>query len=129
MLSGEGYQGGRLFLVGDLKQSIYRFRGAEVEIMTKLAETYPNAHGQVLVLDQNYRTKPQVAAVINEVCHTIFATEDFPYHPLLPVESTPASLGGAGAEILLAADHEPMMLAARLKNMVATTPIAAPNSS
>ena len=118
LLSGEGYQGGRLFLVGDLKQSIYRFRGAEVEIMTKLAETYPNAHGQVLVLDQNYRTKPQVAAVINEVCHTIFATEDFPYHPLLPVESTPASLGGAGAEILLAADHEPMMLAARLKNMV-----------
>ncbi len=118
LLTGEEYQGGRLFLVGDLKQSIYRFRGAEVEIMTDLARAYQDRpEGAVLVLDQNYRTKPQVAGVINGLCQELFATEAFPYHPLLPLAGQDEHRE-AGVEILIAAENEPELLAVRLKKMV-----------
>ena len=118
LLTGEDYQGGRLFLVGDLKQSIYRFRGAEVEIMTGLAESYQDhQQGAVLVLDENYRTKPQVAGVINELCQELFATESYPYHPLLPLADQ-ADSGEGRVEVLMAAEQEPELLAARLRKMV-----------
>ena len=46
-----------LFLVGDVKQSIYRFRGARPEIMVALAKD-PNF--KVLHLKDNYRSKEKV---------------------------------------------------------------------
>ncbi len=116
LLSGD--KEGRLFLVGDIKQSIYRFRGAEVEIMTRLAESYSSRYGDLLVLDQNYRTKPQVAEVINYICQSVFATEDYPYHPLIPATSVSSSSEETGVEILLAEENEPSVLAARIKKMV-----------
>lgn len=119
LLTGEHYQGGQLFLVGDLKQSIYRFRGAEVEIMTSLAQSYPEKQGGVLVLDQNYRTKPQVAGVINELCQALFTTEAYPYHPLLPLGVDQVDREQTGVELLVAAEDEPSMLAARLRKIVA----------
>ncbi len=116
LLCGEGHREGRLFLVGDLKQSIYRFRGAEVEIMTALANAKREGDGQVLVLAKNYRTKATIAAVINHLCRTVFASEGFPYHPLVPAgeEETRET----GVEILLADEDEPALLAARIKQLV-----------
>jgi ATP-dependent exoDNAse (exonuclease V) beta subunit len=116
LLSGD--KEGRLFLVGDIKQSIYRFRGAEVEIMTRLAESYSSNYGELLVLDQNYRTKPQVAEVINYICQSVFATEDYPYHPLIPAMSLSTSSEETGVEIILAEENEPAVLAARIRNIV-----------
>lgn len=125
LLRGEGGKEGRLFLVGDLKQSIYRFRGAEVEIMTGLAASQLEGKGQVLVLAKNYRTKPAVAEVINSICRFVFASEAFPYQPLIPAatEGTGGQNQGegeaeAGVEILLAPENEAEMLAARLRQMV-----------
>lgn len=117
LLCGERSQEGRLFLVGDLKQSIYRFRGAEVEIMTGLADTKFGPNGQVLVLAKNYRTKPAVAAVINHLCHRIFASEAFPYHPLVPAADEQTS-PETGVELLLAPEEEPLLLAARIRQLV-----------
>ncbi|MDK1021287.1 MAG: 3'-5' exonuclease, partial [Candidatus Hydrogenedentes bacterium] len=57
-----GRAGAELFVVGDAKQSIYKFRGAEVEVFDKaralVEETVP--------LDVNYRSLPEVMGFIND---------------------------------------------------------------
>lgn len=45
---------GRLFVVGDARQSIYRFRGADVTVFRQLADDI-GARGEALVLDATYR--------------------------------------------------------------------------
>ncbi len=119
LLRGDETKEGRLFLVGDLKQSIYRFRGAEVEIMTRLAASRLDRKGEVLVLAKNYRTKPAVAEVINSLCRSIFASEAYPYQPLIPAEKRETGVE-TGVEILLAPEDEPAILAARLRRLVET---------
>ena len=49
-----------LFIVGDDDQSIYRFRGAEPEIMLGFERDYPGA-GRIL-LDVNYRSTEEIVA-------------------------------------------------------------------
>ncbi|HBL35820.1 MAG TPA: hypothetical protein DDZ55_03325 [Firmicutes bacterium] len=117
LLSGEEAPEGKLFLVGDLKQSIYRFRGAEVEIMTGLADSKFNRRGQVMALTKNYRTLPNVAEVVNSFCRSIFASEAFPYQPIVPMAKDDPQKA-TGVEILLAPENEPAMLAARIRRLV-----------
>ena len=57
-----------LFFVGDEFQSIYRFRHADVEVFRERRE----ASGGVLALTQNYRSRPEVLAVINHLFQTDF---------------------------------------------------------
>jgi ATP-dependent helicase/nuclease subunit A len=57
-----------LFFVGDEFQSIYRFRHADVEVFRERRE----ASGGVLALTQNYRSRPEVLAVINHLFKTDF---------------------------------------------------------
>src|SRR5918994_1519778 len=57
-----------VFLVGDEFQSIYRFRHADVEVFRQRRE----ASGGVLALTQNYRSRPEVLAVINHLFKTDF---------------------------------------------------------
>ncbi|HER43556.1 MAG TPA: hypothetical protein ENO08_03765, partial [Candidatus Eisenbacteria bacterium] len=53
--SGVDPEPGRLFLVGDPKQSIYRFRGADVEIYELVKEAVAGA-GSILRITQNFRS-------------------------------------------------------------------------
>ena len=70
--------GDDLFLVGDLKQSIYRFRQADPTIFREKLESWPPLPGgaarpeegtsgrnALLALDANFRSAPQVVAGIN----------------------------------------------------------------
>ena len=58
--------GGSLFMVGDVKQSIYRFRLAEPGIFLKKYDEYPMAEdaapgeGRKLLLSDNFRSRPEV---------------------------------------------------------------------
>lgn len=55
----------QLFLVGDPKQSIYRFRGADVETYAAVRRELESAHGQVIPIWQNFRSHPAVLDLVN----------------------------------------------------------------
>ena len=68
---------GKLFLVGDYKQSIYRFRGADPRVFGRLREEF-SAAGR-LPLSLNFRSQPAVLDFVN----ALFAEELGPeYEPL-----------------------------------------------
>ncbi len=67
---------GRLFIVGDPKQSIYRFRRADIE-MYEQAKAIVRAQGDVLQLVENFRTRPAIVDEVNAVFSAIMkAPED-----------------------------------------------------
>lgn len=55
----------RLSVFGDLKQSIYRFRGAEVKIMADFKQVLIRGGGQVLALNYNYRSQKPLITFFN----------------------------------------------------------------
>ncbi len=81
MLCGEALTRGRLFLVGDAKQSIYRFRRADPGVFSKLREEIPQP-GR-LPLSVNFRSQP---AVLNFVNHLFSFAMGESYEPLSPFE-------------------------------------------
>lgn len=61
-----------LFMVGDVKQSIYRFRMAAPELFRHHAETWPLlAHHRVLPLTENFRSREGVLAFANALFSTL----------------------------------------------------------
>ncbi len=62
----------KLFFVGDEKQSIYRFRGADVSVFKALSNEIKECDGNVLTLSANYRSEPLIIKHINSVFHTLF---------------------------------------------------------
>jgi len=62
-LLSDAPNGPALFIVGDAKQSIYYFRGAEVEVFQAERERAE----QVLPLDRNFRTLPDVLEFVNDL--------------------------------------------------------------
>ena len=77
-ICGDGFDAGRLFFVGDFKQSIYRFRGAEPPEFLKLREQVPEA-GR-LPLTHNFRSQPASCTSSTHCSATRFDE----YEPLQP---------------------------------------------
>jgi ATP-dependent helicase/nuclease subunit A len=69
-LCGDALSDGRLFFVGDMKQSIYRFRGAQPEVFLDLERQLP-AQGQ-LKLTKNFRSQPAILNFVNALFHNAF---------------------------------------------------------
>lgn len=67
----EDLEKGKLFFVGDEKQSIYKFRGADVSVFRGLANNFKNGN---LELKTNYRSHPSLIAAFN----SIFGGHEFP---------------------------------------------------
>jgi len=79
-LLAEAPGGPALFIVGDAKQSIYDFRGAEVDVF----QQEKGAARDVVRLDKNFRSLPDVMAFVNEFFATTGLLEavEPQYHPL-----------------------------------------------
>ena len=74
-------QGKNLFMVGDVKQSIYRFRLAQPEIFLDKYEKYPPAadakagEGRKLLLSENFRSRPEILSGINDVFRLVMSKD------------------------------------------------------
>jgi len=65
---------GGLFVVGDPKQSIYRFRRADIESFSRVGEQI----GEQIVLVTNFRSVPGILRFVNTVFEELFGTEPVP---------------------------------------------------
>lgn len=127
---------GRLFVVGDAKQSIYRFRGAAVAVFRDLDQAVRARGGLPLALDRTYRAHAGLVAAANELLAPLLgpATSTAPLYqvPFAPLEADrpveAARWPGAAVEFLygLGPDSEAartaaaQLLAARLRALHAS---------
>ena len=81
-LCGPGFDTGRLFFVGDFKQSIYRFRGAAPKVFRDLRAQLTNK-GR-LPLNINFRSQPAILNFVNALFCTAFEQGDHEFEPLRP---------------------------------------------
>jgi len=94
---------GKLFVVGDDKQSIYRFRGSEVTVFGDFRDRIGKS-GKVVELDRNFRTVAEGVAFANTLFSRLMPVDakrlpfESAYVPLEPVRSA----GGAFVEVLAA---------------------------
>jgi ATP-dependent helicase/nuclease subunit A len=90
---------GSLFVVGDPKQSIYRFRRADIVTYEKVKSIIINSGGTVVRLSANFRAQEALIDWVNEVFKDEFpkSADDFSpeYVGLLPGRT--GRTGGAGA--------------------------------
>ncbi len=106
-LAGVGQ--GKLFVVGDARQSIYRFRGADVTVFRQLRVQRARSGGKVFDLSRTFRSHAGLLAGMDEVLSRIMGTEqadelyDVPYTALDPSRPAPSPPGSPFLELVLGA--------------------------
>ena len=133
--------GKNLFTVGDVKQSIYRFRLADPTIFLDHYNTYPAAEAAAegehakLILSRNFRSRREVLDATNFVFANILSTEmgeldygadealylgaNYPEHPRCQTEFHLVSVGRqSGDQHLRASEAEAAFVASYLRNML-----------
>jgi ATP-dependent helicase/nuclease subunit A len=82
---------GALFVVGDPKQSIYRFRRADIEIYNAVRERFSDpAIGRVVALTTNFRSVPALCDWANTVFEDTFPAEPTQHSPrFAPLDPNP----------------------------------------
>ena len=73
LLTGGNGSGPQRFLVGDAKQSIYRFRGSDVAHFNRYEAEIGRAGGSVRALTQSFRTHDELVSVCNALFERVFA--------------------------------------------------------
>jgi ATP-dependent helicase/nuclease subunit A len=81
---------GRLFLVGDPKQSIYRFRRADMAVYSATRARVEAADGRLPELTLNRRSRPEVVHWVNDVFANVIGGGDSPEFqpPYGPIEAS-----------------------------------------
>lgn len=67
---------GALFLVGDPKQSIYRFRRADIDIYNQVKGVFSKGAGEVVELTSNFRSLDPIRDLTDAVFNGIFPEHD-----------------------------------------------------
>ncbi len=100
---------GKLFIVGDPKQSIYAFRRADIEAYdTVVRHHILAAEGRQYSLQGNFRAHEQVLDPVNRCCANLFPAASVEgvqprYEPLVPVSSDVLPLPHERAELRVVA--------------------------
>ncbi|MBQ8922548.1 MAG: UvrD-helicase domain-containing protein [Oscillospiraceae bacterium] len=83
---------GSLFIVGDPKQSIYRFRGADVSSFLRVRSIFSQGAGEVLTLSRNFRSTAKMRRRFNAVFPALLTEaegEQSAFYPI-PVDDSEA---------------------------------------
>lgn len=75
--------GGKLFIVGDAKQSIYRFRGADVTVFRQERQLIAQNGGTPLTLATSYRAHRDLLEGLNDLLRPVLGTEENSDRPWL----------------------------------------------
>jgi ATP-dependent exoDNAse (exonuclease V) beta subunit len=94
---------GALFLVGDPKQAIYRFRGADIEAYALAKSVIGSAgNGCLLAVTANFRSRPEVIDHVNRVFQDVLGKAGQPgFVPLAPTLSLPPLPFPAAAKLTI----------------------------
>ena len=86
---------GSLFIVGDPKQSIYRFRYADVSAFLRIKEMFTGEVGEVVYLTRNFRSTHKMRRWFNRVFQALLpdTTKIQCKFELIPLEPVPADDG------------------------------------
>jgi len=129
LLLADGAPPGSLFVVGDPKQSIYRFRRADIETYEAARARLERA-GAVLTIRANFRSAAEILDAVNAVFEGVMVPPpEGCYQPAyVPLEPSPRTRSGRAPVVLAlandappptsiaeAADQEARMLAAYLR--------------
>ncbi|MFQ5679807.1 MAG: UvrD-helicase domain-containing protein [Gemmatimonadota bacterium] len=135
----------QLFLVGDPKQSIYRFRGADISVWNEVRRALCG-DAEPLRLSHNFRSEPGLVRFVNRTCGRAMQEQaqvlgaESPesavkYHPLSAFRSPS---GAAGLEWLAAdsgqnkaerEDTEARLVASRIARLVDRFPVIDPETN
>ncbi len=83
--AGPSAAAGRLFVVGDPKQSIYGFRRADIQVYSRFRAALVSGDGEGITLVRNFRSRPDLIAAVNGLFESVLpGGEDFspPYAPV-----------------------------------------------
>ena len=93
---------GALFVVGDPKQSIYRFRRADIDIYNVVRQRFSDpAVGRVVALTLNFRSVPRLCNWANEVFQTRFPAEPTAHAPRFAALDASTGNSGSGGVVTL----------------------------
>ena len=111
-LSGERFGRPNVFMVGDVKQSIYKFRLARPELFMEKYASYTDedSSSQKIELHQNFRSRKSVLDSVNHVFYRVMTknlgnveySEDAALHPGAVFAECPDHETGGKTELLLA---------------------------
>jgi ATP-dependent helicase/nuclease subunit A len=132
---------GRLFLVGDPKQSIYRFRRADIEMYDRAARILEASGGAREVIETNFRTRPAITRWVNDTFVRLMPPDEAdaahpPYSPIAAFRGEPegdrpgvvrldvsGGEGGEGAKAAARRREEARAVAAFLSGPVRDWPV------
>ncbi len=92
---------GKLFFVGDEKQSIYRFRGADVSVFKGLKEELEAYGGRSLELGSNYRSDAKLIDFFNTLFPGVMEHHGEPYEAAFTPMRAGLGPGVSGAPVTL----------------------------
>ena len=100
---------GKLFIVGDPKQSIFAFRRADIEAFQHVTERVVSQGGMALTLTTNFRSHASILAAVNGLFARLIAEQPGlqpPYHALEAQPDRNTGAGTQGVELRLVAQDE-----------------------
>ena len=92
---------GKLFVVGDPKQSIYRFRGADITAYQLFTDLILKQGGKKAYLRRNFRNLPDILHVTNDVCEVVMTEKPTFQPPYEPIFTQKTEKGNKAAEMVL----------------------------
>ena len=130
--SGPPGNAGRLFLVGDPKQSIYGFRRADIQVYNRFRAALLAGDGEGITLVHNFRSRPDLIAAVNGLFESILpGGEDFSpsYAPVVAHRRDPGT-GDAATFYALGEDvDEAGFVSALVRRIVGTVAVGGKGGS